>query len=117
LSVERWRRWTPPLLIEEVVDEQSIWLPGGRLVAQPRFTWPAEVIERMRAGYQCVNCLEPQEHAWPLRCSLCGYPMRIEQASYFAREFAGEIVLGQRDWDEELDGLEERRRKQEEAEP
>jgi hypothetical protein len=115
LAEARWRKWTPPLLVEEVFDDQAVWLPGGRLVAAPRFTWPTEVIERFRAGYKCVRCLEPQEQAWPERCSLCGYPMRTEQASFFAREFGGEkTVRAGRNWKEELDGLDERRRKEEE---
>ena len=109
---ERWREWTPPLLIEDV--DQGIWLPGGRRLIQPRFTWPPQVIERLRAGYLCINCLEPHEQAWPVNCTLCGFPMRSEQAAYFAKEYGGERELKRRDWDEELDGLEERRRKEDE---
>ena len=111
---ERWRKWVPPLLVEEVFDDQVVWLPGGRMVTAPRFTWPPEQIERFRAGYRCINCLEPQEHAWPERCSLCRYPMRSRQAEFFAREFGGEKLLARRDWAEELGGLDERRRKEEE---
>jgi hypothetical protein len=110
---ERWRQWQSPLAIEPA--DQGILLPDGRLLAHPQIAWPEETIERFRAGYKCVNCLEPQEHAWPERCSLCGYPMRTEQTRFFAHEFGGEIEVGStRDWEEELDGLEERRRKEEE---
>jgi len=110
---ERWRQWTPPLLIEEAPVETALWKPGRPLV-EPLITWPIEVIERMRAGYQCVNCLEPQEHSWPEACSLCHFPMRTKQAELFARQYAGERMLDARNWEEELDGLEERRRKEDE---
>ena len=109
---ERWRNWEPPLRIEPL--EQGIWLPDGRVLGESEIAWSDEQIERFRAGYRCVNCLEPQERAWPERCPLCGYPIRTEQASFFAREYGGEIELKRRDWSEELDGLEERRRKEEE---
>jgi len=113
LANERWRQWTPPLLIEEAPVETSLWKPGRPLV-EPLITWPREVVERMRAGYQCINCLEPQEHSWPESCSLCHFPMRTKQAEFFARAYAGEAALNARNWDEELDGLEERRRKEDE---
>ena len=110
---ERWRQWEAPLRIEPV--EQGIWLPDGRVLGEQQITWSAEQIERFRSGYKCVNCLEPQERAWPEQCSLCGYPMRTRQAEFFAREFGGETLIRVgRNWEEELDGLEERRRKEEE---
>lgn len=113
MTSERWRQWTAPLLIEEAPVATSLWRADRRLV-EPLITWPIEVIERMRAGYQCINCLEPQEQAWPESCSLCGFPMRTRQAEFFAREYAGEVMLNAHNWAGELDGLEERRRKEEE---
>ena len=69
---ERWRSWEPPLAIEPV--EQGIWLPDGRSLGEYQITWSKEQIERFRAGYKCVKCLEPQERAWPERC-WCWAPM------------------------------------------
>lgn len=113
MSAERWRTWEAPIAIDPV--DQGLWLPGGRVLGEFQITWSPEMIERFRSGYKCVKCLEPQEVAWPEHCSLCGYRMRVEQAAYFASEFGGLVeVRGGTDWDEQFDGLEERRRKEEE---
>jgi len=113
LVSERWRVPVVPLAIDQV--EQGLWLPDGRVQGEVQLTLRASDIERMRTGYVCVKCLEPHENAWPVRCQVCGAPMRSEQAAYFAREFGGEIAMpGRPSWDEELGGLEERRRKEEE---
>ena len=110
---ERWRRPIIPLAIDQL--HQGIWLPDGRVQGEVQLTLRQEDIERMRAGYVCVKCLEPHETSWPVHCQVCGAPMRSEQAAYFAREFGGEIAMpGRPGWDEELDGLEERRRKEDE---
>lgn len=112
MSADRWRHWEPPIEITAV--EQGIWLPGGRTLGEFEITWPPEVVERFRAGYKCVNCMEPQEAAWPEHCSLCGYPMRSEQAAFFAREYGGERQINGKDWEAEIGSLDERRRKEEE---
>ena len=110
---ERWRRPVVPLAVDQV--HQALWLPDGRVQGEAQLTLRPEDIERIRAGYVCVKCLEPHETAWPVRCQVCGAPMRCEQAAYFAREFGGEVEMETRpSWDEELGGLEERRRKEDE---
>jgi len=111
---ERWRRWEAPIRIDQV--NQALWLPDGRVLGEAEITWSPEQIERFRLGRKCANCLEPQEHAWPERCSLCGYPMRTHQAEFFAREFGGEgYVHRGPDLGEEMERLDEYRRKEEEA--
>jgi len=85
-------KWIEPLDI--TFTDQGIWTPDGRTQRIEQISWPAEVIERIRAGYQCAKCLEPLEESWPERCPRCGAPIRSEQASYFAREFGGEVRLG-----------------------
>jgi hypothetical protein len=112
LVSERWREWQAPISIGHV--HQGLWLPDGRVLGEVQLTWPAEMVERFRAGYVCIRCLEPQERAWPERCSLCGYTIRRSQAEFFAHEYGGEVELKTRDWDAELGGLDERRRKEEE---
>jgi len=95
---------------------QAIWLPDGRVLGEAEIAWSPEMIERFRLGYKCVNCLEPQERAYPEKCSLCGYPMRTHQAEFFAREFGGEVEIRTGvDYEAEFGQLEERRRKDEEA--
>lgn len=109
---ERWRQPAIPLALEPV--DQGITLPDGRelAVAAPVLS-PAD-IERARAGYLCLKCLEPFERPWPVRCNVCGAPIRAEQAAYFAREFGGDVQLGPKtSLDDELSGLDERRQEEE----
>jgi hypothetical protein len=111
---ERWRKPCVPLKIEPV--DLAVSLVDGRVFRDYRMVFAKEDIERMRAGYVCVKCLEPHEHAWPERCSICGSPMRDEQARFFAAWFdpEEEVIQVSRDWEAEFAGLEERRRKEEE---
>lgn len=106
---ERWRRPAKVLDVEHV--EQGIWLPDGRVHGEVKLTFDPETIGRMRAGYMCVKCLEPFEQAWPVRCNVCGAPIRDRQAEFFAREYAGEEQLGGEDLD--LDGIHERAAREE----
>ena len=88
---ERWRQPAIPLGIE--TTDQMVTLSDGRTLALSAPALRPEDIERARAGYLCLKCLEPFEHAWPERCHVCGAPIRREQAAYLAREY-GEIRLG-----------------------
>lgn len=87
---ERWRTWYAPLDIEE--SEEVLELSDGRRQRIEKIAWPPEVIERMRAGYQCVKCLECFEQAWPIKCPVCGVSVRRDQAAYFAREYDPKLV-------------------------
>lgn len=89
---ERWRKPAEVLDVEQL--HQGIWLPDGRVQGAVRITFSEETVERMRAGYMCVKCLEPLEHAWPEKCPVCGCPIRTKQAEYFAQEFGGETHIG-----------------------
>lgn len=106
---ERWARPARVLHIEEdpslVFDE-----PDGRTFGGLRLTVDAGTAERLRVGRICAKCLEPQETAWPERCSLCGFAMRDEQAEWFRRFFSGVEIVGSRiDLDDELERLKEER--------
>jgi hypothetical protein len=89
--VERWRRPAIPISLEQT--DQVVTLPDGRSFAVNAPALKPEDIERARAGYLCLKCLEPFERPWPERCHVCGAPIRTEQAAYLAREY-GEIQLG-----------------------
>jgi hypothetical protein len=99
-----------PISLEPV--DQGLFLPDGRRlgIVAPVLS-PAD-IERARAGYLCLKCLEPFEHAWPERCAVCGAPIRKEQAAYLAREFE-QADLARPSVDDELAELHERRAKEE----
>lgn len=104
-------RWARPARVLDIrhSPNQGIWLPDGRVHGEVEITFDAETIERMRAGYLCVKCLEPFEQAWPVRCNTCGAPIRDKQAEYFAREFGGAEHLGPRtSMQDEIDGIHDR---------
>lgn len=88
---ERWRQPAIPVAIEPT--DQIVTLGDGRTLALSAPALRPEDIERARAGYLCLKCLEPFERAWPEKCNACGAPIRREQAAYLAREY-GEIQLG-----------------------
>jgi hypothetical protein len=111
--LERWRKPVVPIAIEPA--EQGIWLPDGRVHGEVQLTLSQDDVNRMRAGWVCAKCLEPFESAWPIRCPVCGAPVRNEQSAYFAREFGGEVGLGPSfTIADELEALDEHRRKEEE---
>ena len=105
---ERWRRWEPPALIEDSLTD--VVVEEGRLSRAADVTWSKEVIDgRIKAGYQCLKCCEPQETPFPEACSLCGYPMKSQQSFDFLKEFQGDKWLGPKiPIDEELAALEEK---------
>ena len=114
MASERWRRPARVLDIQQS-PTQGLWLPDGRVQGEVEIAFDPETIERMRAGYMCVKCLEPFEHSWPERCPVCGSPVREKQAEHFAREYAGEQLLGpRRSLQEEIDSLPERAAKERE---
>jgi hypothetical protein len=92
---ERWRR---PIDVLDVSPHpyEVVELPDGRLMRGAEVVLMKESIERIRLGYICLNCFEPQEHAFPENCSLCGYPMREEQSQTFERELVGPVRMGSR---------------------
>ncbi len=113
--MERWRQWTPPV---EIVDHpEEIVIEGDHKSRALNVKWPEAVVEKIRLGYMCLKCMEPQERPFPEACAnpVCAYPMRRDQAHDFELEFMGtEQYVGdaQRDWEEleRMDDRAERRR-------
>lgn len=111
--MERWRQWTPPV---EIIDHpEEIVIEGDHKSRALNVKWPEAVVEKIRLGYMCLKCMEPQEHAFPEACSnpVCQYPMRRDQAHDFGLEFMGTeqyVSDAQRDW-EELERMDERAEK------
>ncbi len=89
---ERWRKPVIPVAVEH--DTSTATHDGTNWRAGYNATFDDETIERFRVGRACLQCWEPQEQAFPDKCSLCGYPIRHQQAADFAREFHGEKWMG-----------------------
>lgn len=110
---ERWRRPANVVAIEEH-PTLGIWLPDGRVQGQVRIAVDDETAERIRTGYMCAKCLEPFEFAWPVRCNVCGAPIRERQAEYLAQQFGVEEPVSRPSWDEERAAIPEHIAKEEE---
>jgi hypothetical protein len=109
---ERWRR---PLNVIDVEHHPSegIWLPDGRVQGQVRIIYDRESTERIRSGYACAKCMQVFEHAWPVRCDVCGAPIRERQAEYFAKEFDTVETGPKTSLREELETIRERAEREE----
>lgn len=63
-------------------------------------------INRIREGYVCIKCKEPQPRPFPKTCSLCGLPMAEAQRELFAKLYHGTATEG-RDWGSSIDWTDE----------
>jgi hypothetical protein len=93
---ERWRGKPGQVIAIEPHPYEVVQMPDGRLLRGVDIIMTLEKVERIRLGRECLNCFEPQEVAFPERCSLCGFPMKEEQLRIFEQEFAGETHVGSR---------------------
>lgn len=85
--MERWRK---PVIPDAVADlPEDVSFEAGRPTQELRVRHSPETIARMKLGYVCVRCWEPHEEAFPVRCSVCQFPMRAEQAAEFHSNFVG----------------------------
>lgn len=106
---ERWRRFTPPAAVDDSMTD--IVVEEGVKSRAVDVTWAPDAIEKIKAGYQCLKCWEPQPEPFPVECGnpLCRYPMRAAQAHDFELEFQGEKWIGPTtSLEDELESLEER---------
>lgn len=92
----RWNEPVRPLRWVRDIDHVLTW-PDGRTqrIEMPVFRWSD--IQRMRQGYVCANCFEPQEQAFPEKCSVaqCGFPMRERQSEFLARNYRENVRTGE----------------------
>ena len=99
-----------PVIAQAVdVDTDSFTvMPDGRRMERHVFGLTEEQVERIKAGYTCVKCLEDFDSAFPDACTVCGFPMREHQTEEFAKDFRGGIRFGPTtSIDEEYDIAEE----------
>jgi hypothetical protein len=77
-------------------------LADGREFVDVTMALHAEDVERIRTGYVCIRCLEPQETPFPEVCGStlpdgetrwCNFPMRERQAAEFEQMYKGEVNL------------------------
>jgi hypothetical protein len=88
----------PKFLVQDEADE-VFHLQSGRVQRGARVILLPETLQAMKAGWICLRCMEPQERAFPLRCTsppemACNYPISQRQLRDIAREYEGEQELG-----------------------
>jgi hypothetical protein len=105
---ERWRQPAKIAAVEE--DPERIYHDGNVYRRQIDVTYDGDSYARMRLGYLCMRCMEPQESPFPHACSLCGYSMNDLQLRDLAEEFTGVKQVGPSTTiDEEVERLRERK--------
>lgn len=84
-------------------DATTVRLGDGREFLDVNMALPEEDVERIRQGYVCIRCLEPQSEPFPEVCESvlpgtaqrwCGFPIRQLQAQEFAAMFKGTVKIG-----------------------
>ncbi len=83
---------------------------GGRAFQGMKLSVGDKTYHQIKAGFQCIQCLEPLDTAYPDKCPVCGFPMKEHQAEMFAKVYAG-FQPGLRtgpDWEAKADELEDR---------
>jgi hypothetical protein len=85
------RRWAKPAVTLDCVEGDAlIKMPTGEVMVDVKVAVDDDTYARMLAGRVCANCFEPQEEAFPERCTAlkhpetgevlgCGYPIRERQ--------------------------------------
>jgi hypothetical protein len=92
-------RWAKPATIYDAVEGDTLMqMPGGELMIQAEVSVDEETVQRMRSGYICIMCLEPQKDPFPKKCALCGYHMRDRQSYDLStkRNSLNEVWVGSR---------------------
>lgn len=109
---ERWR--TPAKIAAVEEDPNRIYHDGNVYRRQIDVTYDGPTLARMRMGYLCFRCMEPQERPMPTACVLCGYDMAEYQARDLALEFEGEKHIGpSTSLDDEVAAMREKRERAE----
>ena len=88
----------PKFLVQDI--ESEVWVPSsGRVQRGARVILMPETLEAIKAGWICLRCLEPQDEAFPFRCTSppemgCDYRISDRQLRDVALEYEGEVELG-----------------------
>lgn len=84
-------------------DNTVVQMSDGREFLDVNIALPDTDVERIRQGYVCIRCLEPQETPFPEVCGftapdgvtkLCNFPIREKQLAEFAVMYKGTVDVG-----------------------
>ena len=101
------RNAEPLTYLDAVPDAEggtTVRLADGREFLDVNTAHPEKDIDRLRTGWLCIRCGEPQSEAFPEVCEStlpngfrwCNFPIRLKQAAEFAVMFKGTVQIGSR---------------------
>lgn len=93
------RRPALPIAVDQDTTRIRIDTRTGERLEELEAVYTEYDLGRIRAGYCCIECGEPHEQAFPVRC-VCGFPMRDLQARVFGEQFGGYTTIGGRSLEE-----------------
>lgn len=78
----------------ELDPDHVIVTSTGEIRQAPMIYLDEESVGRIRAGYVCAKCFEPQTEAFPEQCWVCKFRMADKQAEYVAKNYQGTVRVG-----------------------
>lgn len=84
-------------------DDTTVRLADGREFLDVNMALHESDVERIRTGYVCIRCLEPQSEPFPETCEStlpgtdhrwCNFPIRERQTAEFAVMYKGTVKIG-----------------------
>jgi hypothetical protein len=110
--VSERRKWIK--ILAEDDPEHLLVYPDGRVYNGYAIGISIETKNRLRDGYQCINCLELLEHAFPERCRMCGFEIKKHQPALFQQLYGSApdhvfAKAGGTDFEQIADEMEERK--------
>ncbi len=100
------RNAEPVTFLDAVPDDGHatiVQLADGREFLDANVAMPEKDIDRIRTGWVCISCYEPQSEAFPEICESvlpdgvtrwCNFPIREKQPEEFAIKFKGTVHIG-----------------------
>jgi hypothetical protein len=113
------RNAEPVVFLDAVPDTEgatTVRLADGREFLDANIALHDDDVERIRTGWVCIRCYEPQSKAFPNVCEatlpngqpMCGFPIAEKQAGEFAAMYKGSVKIGsQINWQDEAQRLNE----------
>lgn len=85
----------PIRIIGAEVDEENLVVNrNGEIRHDAMVIIHPEDMGKLRAGYYCARCYEPQDKPFPKECWLCKFPMSDKQSEFIAKGYRGNVRVG-----------------------
>jgi len=82
-----------PRMVDEDPDHVTV-RAGGQLARAPLVALEEYDMNRLKAGYICIQCLEDLDISLPTQCPICKFPMAERQQEKLMKEYVGNVRVG-----------------------